>query len=85
MTKNIARLRIRLKQLERYQVLLKSDHADLEVKFLKKRLVEEQLKSERMSCQSRQLEMFGCTEAPSCELAHRLPIGDRVGKLPGWS
>ncbi len=55
-----ARLRTRLEKLERYQLLLKFDHAELEVLFLHKRLVEEQIRFETMNCDySRQLKLFG--------------------------
>lgn len=58
------RLRARLEELERYQLLLKFDHAELEVLLLQKRLVEGQLKLEAINCShSRQLEIFGRTGA----------------------
>lgn len=50
MNKTVAHLRTRLGQLERYQLLLKLDRAELEALLLNKRLVEEQLKFKTMNC-----------------------------------
>jgi len=61
MSKDVARLRSRLKELETYQVLLKSSRAELEVLFLKNRLVEDQLKWEVNCRYTRELKMFGCS------------------------
>ncbi len=74
MHKTNADLRTRLEQLERYQLLLKFDHAELEALLLNMRLVEEQLKFETMNCgYPPQREIFGCTEARKCEPLGRLP------------
>jgi len=78
MSEEIAQLRSRLEHIRRCQFLLESGQAELEVQFLKMHLVEQQVINR---CYSRQLEMFGCTEARTCELVRRFPL-DRAATRP---
>ena len=81
MSRANAGLRTRLEQLNSYQLQLKFDRAELENHFLQMRLVEGRLQLERMKrCCSRQIQLFGCINAGTCELVHSLPSTQVAGE-----